>query len=96
MSIYRLGEMQAQPGQEEALRAFLLSVVRPGVESSAGCQSCQVFQNQAEPTRFTIIETWDSQEAHQTAVTHISPAEIERVKQMLAAAPTGAYYAAVE
>ena len=87
--------MRAREGQEEALRAFLESVVLPGIESSDGCQLCQMFQSQEEPARFTIIEVWDNVEAHQASVQNISPKDIEAVKKLLAGAPTGGYYSAL-
>ena len=76
MSISRIGEMRAREGQEDALRAFLESVVLPAVESSAGCQLCQMFQSQEDPTRFIIIEVWDNVEAHKASVQNISPQAI--------------------
>ena len=95
MSISRIGEMRAQEGQEDALRAFLESIVLPGVESSAGCQLCQLFQSQEDPTRFIMIEVWEDVEAHKAAVQDISPEDIENVKKLLAGAPTGEYYSAL-
>lgn len=91
MSVARIGETQAKEGKEEELRDFLLSII-PGIKASAGCQSCQLFQSQEEPEKFLMIEVWDSVESHQAAVQEISPEEINRIRTLLAGAPSGRYF----
>lgn len=95
MAVSRIGEMVAQAGKEEALRTFIQTVIVPAIEGSEGGLACQVYQNQTDPTRFMIVELWDSQEAHRASVKNITPEEIAQVKTLLADMPPGAYYAVV-
>ncbi len=96
MSVGRIGEMVAQAGKEEALRSFIERVIVPAINSSEGGQACQVYQNQTDPTRFMIVEVWDSPEAHQASVKNITPEEIAEIKTLLADMPPGAYYTVIE
>lgn len=95
MSIYRIGETQAKPEVVEELREFLLSIM-PGIKSSAGCESVQLYQSPDDPTRFMMIEVWDRKESHQASVQEIPAEMIARVRQMLASAPGGAYFEMIE
>ena len=54
----------------EALRTILTPVIHM-IASSAGCLSCQLLQSHENPTRFVILEAWDSIESHQAAVRDI-------------------------
>ena len=90
MSVYRIGETQAKPETTEALRDFLISIM-PGIKSSQGCQSVQLYQNQDDPTKFTMIEIWDSVESHQASVKNISPEMLAEIRPLLASAPSGRY-----
>ena len=72
MSVYRIGETQAKPETIEALREFLISIM-PGIKESAGCESVQLFQSSNDPTKFTMIEIWDSVESHKASVKNIPP-----------------------
>lgn len=92
MSIVRMGEVQAHPGQEDALRDFLLTRVAPAIEAGAGAQSCQVLQHQDEPTRFVIIEVWADVAAHQAAVRNIPPEMLQEGRSLFAGGTAGAYY----
>jgi quinol monooxygenase YgiN len=91
MSVTRINEFQAKPGQEEALKAFLEGVVS-GIAATAGCASCQLLQALDEPARFVVLEVWSSRAAHQSAAHAIAPDEIAKVMAMLAAPPKGAYF----
>jgi quinol monooxygenase YgiN len=92
MTITRIGEMRAKTGQEEALHSFIESTVLPALQSAGGLQSCHLLQNQADPTRFILIELWDSIEAHQESVKAIDPRQIDTVMKLLAAPPRGEYF----
>jgi hypothetical protein len=87
MSIFRIGETQAKPETIEALRDFLLSIM-PGIKASHGCESVQLYQSQDDPTKFTMIEVWDSVE--------IPPELIAQIRPLLGGAPGGAYFELVE
>jgi len=57
MAIGRIGKFQARPEQCENLREFLISLL-PLIKSSRGCESVQLYQQQEDPTRFTMLEVW--------------------------------------
>ncbi len=84
---------RAQEVKGYALRDFLQSVV-PAIESCVGCRSCQLLQSHEDPTRFVVIEFWDSIKAHQASVKYIPPEAFENVMKLLAGAPKGGYYRA--
>lgn len=91
MSIARIGETQAKPQSTEALRDFLLSIM-PGIKSSQGCESVTLYQSQEDPTKFTMIEIWDSTESHKASVKNIPPEMLAELRPLLATAPSGSYY----
>lgn len=95
MSVARIGEMVAQSGKEDALKSFIERVIVPAIESADGGQACQVYQNQSDPTRFMIVEVWDSLEAHQASVKNITAEEIAEIKTLLADMPPGAYFTVI-
>jgi quinol monooxygenase YgiN len=95
MSIFRIGETQAKPEQIEALRDFLISIM-PGIKSSEGCESDQLYQSQDDPTKFTMIEVWDSVESHRASVKEIPPELLAQIRPLLASAPTGSYFSLVQ
>jgi len=91
MSITRINEFQAQEGKDEALRDLIESFV-PLIESSDGCQSCQLLQSLEDPTRIVVIEVWDSTEAHQASIKNIPPGALQEAMKLLAGPPKGGYY----
>lgn len=91
MSIYRIGETQSKPETIEALRDFLFSIM-PGIKESQGCESVQLYQSQDDPTKFTMIEVWNSVDAHRASVQTIPPDLIAQIRPLLAAAPSGGYF----
>lgn len=95
MSIYRIGETQAKPESMEELREFLMSIM-PGIRAFPGCEAVQLYQSQAEPTKFTMIEVWDSIESHQASVKEIPPELIAKIRPLLASAPSGGYFEMVD
>jgi quinol monooxygenase YgiN len=94
MSITRIGETQAKPETTEALRNFLLSIM-PMIKSSQGCESVTLYQSQADSTKFTMLEVWDSIEAHQASVKNIPPEMLGEIRPLLASAPSGEYYSLI-
>ena len=90
MSVYRIGETQAKPETIEALRDFLISIM-PGIKSSQGCESVMLYQSQDDPTKFTMIEIWDSVELHQASVKNIPSEMLTEIRPLLAATPSGRY-----
>ena len=95
MSITRIGETQAKSETTEALRDFLISIV-PLIKSSQGCESVTMYQSHDDPTKFIIIEVWDSIESHQASVKNIPPEMLGEFRPLLASAPSGGYYELVQ
>ena len=95
MSISRIGEFQAKPEVTETLRDFLLSIM-PIIKSSQGCESVTLYQSHEDPTKFTMIEVWDSIESHQASVKNIPPEMLTKIRPLLASAPSGGYYDVIE
>ena len=95
MSITRISEFQAKPESTEALRDFLLSIM-PMIKSSQGCESVRLYQSYDDPTKFTMIEVWDSIESHQVSVKNIPPEMLTEIRPLLASAPSGIYYRLVQ
>jgi len=91
MSISRIGETQSKPETTEDLGDFLKSIM-PMIKSSQGCQSVTLYQSHDDPTKFIMIEVWDSIESHQASVKNIPPKILAEIMPLLASAPTGSYY----
>jgi quinol monooxygenase YgiN len=91
MSITRIGETQAKPETTEALRDFLISIM-PMIKTSQGCESVTLYQSEADPTKFTMFEVWDSLESHQASVKNIPPEMLGEIRPLLASAPSGGYF----
>jgi len=95
MSIYRIGETQAKAETTEALRDFLM-LIMPIIKASRGCGSVTLYQSQNDPTKFTMIEVWDSLESHQASVKNIPPEMLAEIRPLLASAPSGSYFEMVD
>jgi len=95
MSVSRLGEVQAREGLVDELKEFLLSIM-PGIKSSEGCDSVQLYQSHEDPSRFMMIEVWDSVESHQASVKNIPPEKLGEIQPLLASPPSGSYYVLVD
>ena len=91
MSVSRIGEVQAREGSVDELKEFLLSIM-PGIKSSEGCDAVQLYQSQEDPSRFMMIEVWDSVESHQASVKNIPPEKLGEIQPLLASSPSGSYY----
>jgi quinol monooxygenase YgiN len=70
MSVARVNEFPGKEGKAEALCTFLAPVI-PMIASSTGCVSCHLLQSHENPTRFVVLEVWNSIESHQAAVRNI-------------------------
>jgi quinol monooxygenase YgiN len=91
MAIARIGETQAKPETIEALRDFLFSIMTD-IHSSPGCEAVTLYQSQDDPSKFMMIEIWDSLGSHQASVRNIPPDMLAEIRLLLALAPTGSYY----
>ena len=94
MSVIRLGEMQAAQGKADELGDFLRSIV-PIITGSEGCVSCQLLLNQDDPTKFVMMEVWESTEFHRALAKNIPAEKLVAIRPLLGAAPSGSYYAEI-
>lgn len=95
MAVARIGEVQAKPELTEELREFLISIM-PGIEESAGCESVHLYQSEEDPSKFMVIEVWDSVESHQASVKNIPPEKLGEIQPLLATSPSGSYFRLIE
>jgi quinol monooxygenase YgiN len=95
MSIYRIGEMISKPEVVNEMREFLLSIMAD-IKASPGCESVQMYQSQADPAKFMMIEVWNSIVSHQASVKNISSEDLAKIRPLLDSAPTGAYFDMIE
>lgn len=91
MAITRINQFRARDDKGPALREFLRSIIVLIVDAP-GCRSCELLSRDDDPTRFAIIEVWDSIGAHQASVSRIPPALLQHAQTLFAAPPQGAYY----
>lgn len=91
MTITRTNHFEAQAGQEEALYAFLQSIIGL-VQGCPGCISCTLYRGVEQPAQLLIIEEWQSVEAHQNAAQAVPPEKIGEALKLLAKPPAGMYY----
>jgi quinol monooxygenase YgiN len=95
MSIYRIGETQAQEGMTEELRNFLVSIL-PGIRSSEGCESVHLYQSESDPSKFMVVEVWENVESHQASVKNIPAEKLGEIRPLLAISPSGSYFRLIE
>jgi quinol monooxygenase YgiN len=95
VNVIRIGEVQAKAELTEKLRDFLMSIM-PGIKSSEGCESVELYQGQDNPSKFIMIERWDSVESHQASVKNIPPETLSELRPLLAASPSGSYFNLVD
>ncbi len=91
MSITRISEFQAKPGNTEEVRTLLNSVIQI-VQSTIGCESARLLQSQDDAARFVVIEIWSTVDAHKAAAKNIPPEKFRTAMQLLVSPPIGAYY----
>jgi len=61
MSIKVIAHITAKPNTIEATRELLVGQILPTL-IEVGCVTYQLYQNEADPTDFTFIEEWTSDE----------------------------------
>jgi quinol monooxygenase YgiN len=93
MSVTRLNHFRAHEGREGALRESLLSIL-PSIRGAAGSISCRLLRDVEEPTRFVVVEVWESVEAHRASLADFKPEDFAEVMKLFAAPPSGSYFTA--
>ena len=64
-SVRVVARIKAKPGSEGELRPVLSSMQEP-VRKEKGCLSYEILENRADPTEFTFVEEWSSDETLET------------------------------
>jgi len=82
----------ALPEKIEALKAVLLEIIEP-TRQEPGAIKYELLQNQSDPTDFTFIEEWASNEALEThlASPHLQAA-IAKLEGLVATSPDIRFY----
>ena len=91
MNVTRINDFRAKEGKADALRALLMQVI-PSIASLKGCLSCKLLQSQDTPSRFVVLEVWDSVDSHKAAVKDIPPEMFMTVMELLEGRPSGEYF----
>ncbi len=95
MAITRINHFEAKHERQSELGAFLESIIGL-VKTSAGCISCQLLRALDAPTKFVIVEVWDSVDSHQAAAKIVPVAKIQEIMPLLASPPAGAYFLTID
>jgi quinol monooxygenase YgiN len=64
-SVRVVARIKAKPGSESELRPILSSMLEP-VRKEKGCLSYLMLENRDDPTEFTFLEEWSSDETLET------------------------------
>ncbi|HAX78479.1 MAG TPA: antibiotic biosynthesis monooxygenase [Cyanobacteria bacterium UBA11372] len=82
-----VARLVAVPEKVEALKTVLLALIEP-TRQETGCISYELLQNQFDPTDFTFVEEWTSNEAldNHLVSPHIEAA-IAKLEGLIAAEP---------
>ena len=87
MAIRVVAHLTSKPETIDATRAALEGFIEP-TRAEAGCVYYELMQNNADPTDFTFVEEWESDE---TLDAHLESPHITRFKEkagdLLAAEP---------
>ena len=91
MTVTRINEFKAADGKSEESYLFLKSILGY-IQSSVGCESCELLRNQDHDDKFVVIEKWSSVEAHINSIEAFPPNEMQAAMLLFAGPPKGDYY----
>ncbi len=91
MTVTRVNEFVAREGKSAEMGEYLASII-PVIESAEGCLYAHLLCGVDNPSRFLIIETWESIAAHQLSVEGVDKKEFLRAMEMLAEKPRAEYF----
>lgn len=92
MSITLIVGFEVKP---EKLAAFteILEVARRNLPGTGGCQSIHTLANMEDPTQISLIEVWESKDAHQAYIKALADSgDWQHIESHLIRAPTSTYY----
>lgn len=84
-SVRVVARIKAKPGSESELRAIMSSMLET-IRKEKGCLSFELLENRADPTDFTFVEEWSSNE---TLEAHLEgmQSNLPKLMDLLAAPP---------
>lgn len=91
MSIVRMSEFRAQKSKINELKEFFVAIA-PHMTKLPGCESVELVQRQDDPTKFTMVEVWDSVASHKASTKDIPADLIAKILPLIAGIPSGSYY----
>ena len=91
MTILRINEFQAVPGEAEALGSFLAEL-QAYIAASAGCNSCEVLVQPDADGMFVVLERWESEVAHKASLAGFPMERMQSAMALFGTPPKGAYY----
>ena len=91
-----VARIKSQPNTIDETRAVLLGLIDP-TRSEAGCIRYELLQNNSDPTDFTFVEEWQSDDAlnQHLASAHLAAASI-KASALLAEPPDIRRYSLVK
>ena len=91
MTITRINEFKAADGKAEETYLFLKSILNY-IQSSEGCESCELLRHQDCQDKFVVIEKWSSVKAHMKSIEAFPHNEMQAAMLLFAGPPKGDYY----
>jgi heme oxygenase (mycobilin-producing) len=90
MTIARLYRLEAAEGKGTQLEGAL-SELAERVRPIAGCQGVEILRSTDNANHFTLIEKWDSIDAHKRGAKSLGKEAVLPMMAAVAAPPLGAY-----
>lgn len=85
-------QFTAAPESRDAFQT-VMEGVKTDLPNVPGCLGVTILQHIDEPGSFTLIETWESRDNHQTHVEAlVADGTWARIKSLLASAPVSGYF----
>lgn len=79
-------------GNEEKFQQVLASV-KESLPQVSGCHDVEIFSDESDSSKFTLVETWDSKEAHQAHISKVvESGDWAAIEALLEAQPSSSYY----
>ena len=83
---------EAKPECSEEFQT-VMHETRAGLPKVEGCRSVSIYREEGNTLRYTIVETWQSQEDHQAHVASmIQSGTWDGILKMLSKPPVSAYF----
>lgn len=79
-------------GNEEKFLEVLASV-KESLPKVSGCHDVEIFSDESDSSKFTLVETWDSKAAHQAHINKVvESGDWAEIEGLLKVQPSSSYY----